>query len=156
MTGQPEPVWAVVVALVGLSVGSFLNVVIYRLPRELSVVHPRSFCPSCRHGIAWYDNMPVVSYVILGGHCRHCRAPFSIRYALVELLTAGLFVGLWCGFGGGLRLGVYWALAAALVASTFIDFDFRIIPDEITLTGIVVGLVISVAYPALHDVSSRF
>ena len=147
-------VWLGAVTLFGLCVGSFLNVVIYRLPEEISVVQPRSFCPSCKHGIAWYDNVPVVSWLVLGGHCRHCHKTISPRYALVELLTAALFVGFYLWLGWSAHLLVLWTLTACLVASTFIDFDYRIIPDEITLPGMVLGLVVSALVPAIHGVAS--
>ena len=118
----------------------------------MSVVQPRSMCLRCKHPILWHDNIPLVSYVVLGGKCRHCRQPFSGRYFLVELLTAVLFVGLALIVGWRARLLVVWALAAALVASTFIDFDYRIIPDEITLPGIILGLIVSAVFPSIHGV----
>lgn len=155
--------------LLGLLVGSFLNVCIFRLPRNcMSVVKPRSRCPRCRTLIAWYDNIPVLSWLLLGRKCRHCRVPISARYAGVELLTAALYlVASWRILYGGaatrpdqqaaLFVLHAWFLGA-LVASTFIDLEFRILPDEITLPGVVVGLVWSAAFPAvLHatDVPRR-
>ncbi len=146
--------------LLGLLVGSFLNVCIFRLPRNcMSVVRPRSRCPRCRSWIAWYDNIPVLSWVLLGGKCRHCKTPVSPRYAAVELLTAGLYLyAAWRVLYGGaatspvdqaaLFLLHAWFLGA-LVVSTFIDLEFRILPDEITLPGILIGLAWSAAFPRL-------
>src|SRR5688572_28429958 len=144
----------------GLLIGSFLNVCIFRLPRNcMSVVKPRSRCPKCLNWIAWYDNLPVVSWTILGGKCRHCRNPISIRYTLVEILTGLLF--LYAGYRAlhgvrapGWEQGVQFAIVAwflsALIVSTFIGLEFRILPDEITLSGVVIGLAASAAFPFLH------
>ena len=147
--------------LLGLLVGSFLNVCVFRLPRNcMSVVRPRSRCPRCRTLIAWYDNIPVFSWIALGGKCRHCRVPISPRYAAVELLTGALYLfAAWrLLYGPGARLGPVdqaalfvlhaWFLGA-LIVSTFIDLEFRILPDEITLPGVVIGLAWSAAFPLL-------
>src|SRR5882672_67348 len=146
--------------LFGLVIGSFLNVCIFRLPRNcMSIVGPRSRCPKCLNWIAWFDNIPVLSWGVLGGKCRHCRNPISVRYTLVELLTGVLFlVAGWRALHGvpapGLPQAVGFALEAWLVAAmivcTFIDLEFRILPDEITLSGIVIGLAASAAFPFLH------
>lgn len=131
---------AVIAALFGLLIGSFLNVCIYRMPRDLSVVRPRSCCPNCEKTIAWYDNIPVVSYVILGGRCRHCREAIPLRYPVVELLTAGLFFAAIAAHGvtpRGLKLC---AFAALLIALVFSDLETMILPDEFTLGGLVQGL----------------
>ncbi len=150
-------VWA---GLSGLLVGSFLNVCIFRLPREcMSIVRPRSRCPKCRTFIAAWDNIPVVSWLLLGGRCRHCRNPISIRYPLIELLTGAVFA--WAAiaqlWGGGDRdaiqrstaFAVQAYLSGALIVSTFIDLDFTILPDEITLPGILVGLACGAGFPWL-------
>ncbi|MEK7449206.1 MAG: prepilin peptidase [Planctomycetota bacterium] len=145
----------------GLMVGSFFNVCIYRLPREgLSVVKPRSFCPQCQNLIYWYDNIPVVSFLILRGRCRSCGATISWRYPLVEIMTALLFAGAgylifkttadFTSFRHCLKFIIYIYLLGALIITTFIDFEFRIIPDEISLWGIVVGLVFSIIFPWWH------
>jgi leader peptidase (prepilin peptidase)/N-methyltransferase len=138
---------ALLAALFGLLIGSFLNVCIYRLPRDLSVVWPRSFCPNCGTPIAAYDNIPVVSFLLLGGRCRHCRAPLSWRYPVVELLTAAsFFSAVWQhdASGSALRLCI---LSALLIALAFTDMEERILPDEITIGGTAVGWLLALAYP---------
>ncbi len=144
-------------AVFGAIVGSFLNVVIYRLPRGLSVNKPRrSFCPSCEKSIPWYLNIPVLSWVAIGGRCLFCKNPISARYPGVELFTAAMFALAWWHSRGdfGLALAL-WCCLSLLIAATFIDLDFMIIPDSITLGGAAAGLVFSVAIPALHGTSSR-
>jgi leader peptidase (prepilin peptidase)/N-methyltransferase len=134
----------------GSVLGSFLNVCIYRLPREQSVVRPRSRCPGCRKQIAWYDNLPLISFVRLGGRCRHCRKPISWRYPLVEALTGAATVAVLHRFGPNAVGCIYVAFVAALLAASFVDFEFQIIPDEISLGGLAAGLILSVLVPALH------
>jgi leader peptidase (prepilin peptidase)/N-methyltransferase len=131
----------------GAIIGSFLNVCIVRLPEARSVVRPPSHCPVCRRDIAWYDNVPVVSYLLLRGRCRTCDTRISPLYPVVELLTGALAVALWLRLGPTLAFAGYFAFAAALVTITFIDLDHRIIPDVISLPGIVVGLVVSLISP---------
>jgi leader peptidase (prepilin peptidase)/N-methyltransferase len=135
---------AVVITLAGLVVGSFLNVVIYRLPRGESLVRPGSHCPACGHAVRWYDNIPVLSFVRLRGHCHDCGARISLRYPLVEVLTGSLFLGAFLVYGAQWRTLEITAFFAALVAVTFIDFDLRIIPDKIVLPGAAIGIVASV------------
>jgi leader peptidase (prepilin peptidase)/N-methyltransferase len=127
----------------GATVGSFLNVVIVRLPQGLSIVAPRSRCPICLKQIRWYDNVPIISFVILGARCRDCGAPISWRYPLVEVLTGLLALLLWLRFGLSLELAVNFIFCATLVAITFIDIDHRIIPNIISLPGILVGFACS-------------
>jgi leader peptidase (prepilin peptidase)/N-methyltransferase len=136
--------------LAGLLIGSFLNVCIYRLPRDLSVAKPsRSFCPACEKTIAWYDNIPVLSYVLLRARCRHCHERISARYPLVELATA-----LWFGWAvwalgpvpDAFRLCAFGAILIALLVT---DFEEQILPDEFTLGGTVLGIVLSLVIP-LH------
>lgn len=128
--------------IAGLLIGSFLNVCIYRLPRDLSVVRPsRSFCPACQHQIAWYDNIPVLSYFLLGRRCRYCSQPISVCYMFVELLTGVLFFLIVAALGPtgvAIKLCV---LCALLVGLTFTDLESLILPDEFTLGGTVVGLI---------------
>ena len=139
------------VLIFGLLIGSFLNVVIVRLPHGKSLVHPGSSCPRCASPIRWFDNIPVASWLLLlRGRCRSCRMPISVRYPVVELITAFLFVACWLRFGWGLGLWLRdWPLVAALVAVSFIDLDLRIIPDEISLGGAVWGLLTSFLDPRL-------
>lgn len=137
------PFMLLLVVLFGLCVGSFLNVVIFRMPRDLSVVRPRSFCPSCRQTISWYDNIPLLSYLILRGQCRHCRAVISFRYFLIELLTASMALVTFAFTDDLVRFLVYFIFfVAPMIAVIFIDLEHRIILNEISLTGIPIGLAI--------------
>ncbi|HQU31811.1 MAG TPA: prepilin peptidase [Candidatus Brocadia sapporoensis] len=139
----------------GLAIGSFLNVCIYRIPRKKSLVSPRSFCPICQTQVCWYDNIPVLSYLLLRGHCRTCRTKISLRYPLIELLTGSLFTLLYifvqyrqeslCVLVG------YLALCCALIISTFVDIEFLVIPNEITFVGIPLAFLFSVVCPCLHN-----
>jgi len=140
--------------LFGLLIGSFLNVCIYRWPRDLSVVHPRSHCPACEAPIAWYDNVPLASFAILGGRCRHCRERISVRYPLVELLTGGLFFWLVRLYGLAPFAVKMCVFGAMLVALFFTDLEQHILPDEFTLWGTVVGLVFALFAPTL-DVTAH-
>ncbi|HOQ45170.1 MAG TPA: prepilin peptidase [Bryobacteraceae bacterium] len=126
----------------GLLIGSFLNVCIYRMPRDISVVRPRSFCPSCEHPIAWYDNVPVLSYISLGGRCRKCREPIPIRYPVVEMLTGLLFFGIVLVHGPSLAALKQCVFAALIVGLIFSDLEQRILPDEFTLGGVALALVL--------------
>jgi leader peptidase (prepilin peptidase) / N-methyltransferase len=136
------------VFLFGAAVGSFLNVCVHRMPREQSIVTPPSSCPHCGQRIRWFDNIPLVSYLVLRGRCRNCGTHFTARYFLVELLTAVLFLTIWLRFGGWLA-PIYWLLVGGLIAATFIDFEHFIIPNEITYGGVVLGLLLSTLYPPL-------
>lgn len=140
-------VWIGFVFAFGAIIGSFLNVVIHRLPLGESIVHPRSRCPHCGKGIPGWANVPLLSYVALRGCCMHCRGRISARYPLVEALTGLLFVAGWFWGQSGARVGLDWALFAALVAVTFIDLDHQIIPDAITLPGIGLGLLVALLWP---------
>ncbi len=163
---QSQPLVLLVFSgIFGLLIGSFLNVCIHRLPRNcMSLVRPRSRCPKCLRMIAWYDNIPVASWLALGGKCRGCRERISVRYPLVELLTAGLFFyAAWRQIYAPSTLAPQpeqravlfaahaWFLAA-LLACTFIDLEFRIIPDEITYSGIVIGLAACAVFPFVYTV----
>jgi len=128
----------------GAVVGSFLNVVIHRLPHpDLSIVRPRSRCPRCDALVRWYDNIPLLSFALLRARCRGCGGAISWRYPLVELLTAGLAVALFLQLGPGLGLPLYFVFCASLVAISFIDLDHQIIPNEISLPGILAGFGVS-------------
>jgi leader peptidase (prepilin peptidase)/N-methyltransferase len=126
----------------GLLIGSFLNVVIHRLPAGESVVRPPSHCPVCDRPIAPYDNVPVLSYLLLRGRCRHCSTHISLRYPLVELVTGCVFAGIAWRFGATWLLPAWLLFAGGLIVAAAIDFDEQIIPDEISLGGIAVGLVV--------------
>ena len=130
-----------VAALAGLLIGSFLNVCIYRVPRDLSVVRPRSFCPACEKPIAWYDNVPVFSFLRLKGRCRQCGAPIGPRYPLVELSTAVLFAATVARFGWTLDSAKWCVFQAVMTVLFWVDLEERILPDEFTLGGSVLGLI---------------
>jgi len=132
-----------VVPVFGAAVGSFLNVVIWRLPRDESLVRPGSHCSSCGVPIRWYDNIPLLSWLWLRGRCRACRSWISVRYPLIELLTALLGLGLLYRYGPSWRFLAYFVFAAALLAASAIDLEHRIIPDEISLGGIALGLLLA-------------
>lgn len=138
---------SVVVAAAGLIIGSFLNVVIARLPAGRSVLGPRSACPTCGAVIAWYDNVPVLSFLALRGRCRACAAWIGWRYPIVEIATALLFVAAHARFGLGVDFIAAAALLSALVAITGIDLDHQLVPDAITLPGILTGVIANVASP---------
>jgi leader peptidase (prepilin peptidase)/N-methyltransferase len=129
-----------VLFVLGLAFGSFLNVVVYRLPRGQSIAWPPSSCPACGHAIRPWDNLPLVSWLLLRGRCRDCAAPISVRYPLVEFLGGALLVAVAATLGPRLTVLPAAAFALALVAVALIDFDFRIIPDEISIGGAVIGL----------------
>jgi leader peptidase (prepilin peptidase)/N-methyltransferase len=137
----------VVAFLFGLLIGSFLNVCVYRMPRDLSVVRPRSYCPECEKTIAWYDNIPVLSYLLLAGKCRHCGARISVRYPLLELLTGLAFVGVVWRFGVSGAAIKFAILSAILLELLFSDLDSRILPDEFTIGGIILGLSLAIWVP---------
>jgi len=148
----PFHFWSAVIFWLGCMVGSFLNVCIHRMPLNLSVVTPPSHCPHCKYSIPWYLNVPLLTWLMLRGRCKNCSAPISIRYFLVELLTGVIFLAAWLAFG---KLSVtvalvYCLMLAGLIAATFIDFEHFIIPDEITIGGMVVGFILSVVFPVLH------
>lgn len=154
---RPEEIVLTVFAFVlGAIVGSFLNAVIHRLPRNVSLLNPkRSFCPSCQRSLPWYENLPLASYLFLRGKCSGCGVKISIRYWVVELITALLFLWIWLSFPPTLAV-VYWIFVALLIAATFIDFEHFIIPDEITWGGVGVGLIASVLVPELMETASRW
>jgi leader peptidase (prepilin peptidase) / N-methyltransferase len=151
-----ELIFRVFAFVLGAAIGSFLNVCIYRLPRDLSVNEPRrSFCPSCEKPIPWQQNLPLLSWLWLRGKCANCGKRISFRYFAVELLTALLFLAIWLAFPWPMALA-YWVFISLLVAATFIDFEHFIIPDEITIGGTVAGVLASIALPALMGEDSRW
>jgi leader peptidase (prepilin peptidase)/N-methyltransferase len=148
-------IFASAIFLLGLAFGSFLNVCIYRLPLDLSVVTPRSACPQCTRAIAFYDNLPIVSWLLLRGRCRHCQARISPRYLFVELLTGFLFVGCYAYSGLTLATLKYCVLGFLLFGLIFTDAETKLLPDKLTLPGLALGVVFSVLVP-VHDMASQF
>lgn len=148
----PFHFWSLVFFAFGCIVGSFLNVCIYRMPLELSVVSPPSHCPHCKYAIPFYLNIPLITWLALRGRCKNCGAPISPRYFAVELLTGIAFLGCWLAFGHQhpWLAVVYSLFLAGLIVATFIDFEHFIIPDEITFGGAVAGFVFSFFLPQLH------
>ncbi len=130
----------------GICFGSFLNVLIYRLPHSLPLTG-RSFCPKCKKKIIWYDNIPLISYVLLKGQCRQCHSPISWRYPVVELMTGILFLGVWVKFGDLGILGILgsWVIVSALVVVFFIDLDHQIIPDQVLFPALATAFLISLS-----------
>ena len=138
---------AALAALAGLLIGSFLNVCIYRLPLDLSVVAPRSFCPECDKPIAWYDNIPLFSYLLLKGRCRNCGGRIPIRYPIVELLTGlSFFCAVWM-LGLTAAAMKFCVFSAIVITLVFSDLEERILPDEFTLGGAVAGVIFAAFVP---------
>lgn len=137
------------VVVFGLCIGSFLNVCIYRIPVRKSIVSPGSSCPACGTAIRFYDNIPLLSYLILGGKCRHCRTYISFRYPLIELITGAFSLGLYLKFGLSAEALIYFVFICVLIVIAFIDIDHRIIPDRITLPGIFIFFIAAFAIPSL-------
>jgi leader peptidase (prepilin peptidase)/N-methyltransferase len=138
-----DPIIIILIILVGLALGSFLNVCIYRIPQKKSLLLPGSFCPKCKTKISYRDNIPILGFILLGGKCRNCHEKISLQYPLVEFITPLLlFLTYW-------RFGLTWGFAArsiltlVLIATFFIDLQHRIIPDVLTLPGIIVGFLLS-------------
>jgi leader peptidase (prepilin peptidase)/N-methyltransferase len=150
-----DPVIASAIFITGLAFGSFLNVCVYRLPLGLSVVTPRSACPKCRQPIAFYDNLPVLSWLILGGRCRHCKEKISPRYLMIELLTGLLFLACYWYFGLTLSTVKYCTLAFLLLGLIFTDAETKLLPDKLTLPGLALGVMFSLMVP-VNDLVSQF
>ena len=154
----------IMIAVWGACMGSFLNVCIYRIPREESIVKPRSHCPHCNKLIPWHLNIPILSYIMLRGRCKFCSTRFTPRYMIVEALVALLFVMTWLMFdpNAGARpfglmtiidiwlIPVYWLGLFGLTLGTFVDFEHMIIPNRVTLGGIAIGLILSLLVPSMH------
>jgi leader peptidase (prepilin peptidase)/N-methyltransferase len=138
----------------GLTFGSFLNVCIYRLPRDLSVVRPGSACPKCGSGIRFYDNVPVVSWLLLAGRCRRCKASITPRYLIVELLTGAIFLACYASFGLTIAMVKYCIFGFLLLGLIFTDAETQLLPDKLTLPGLVIGLLFSVLVP-VRDLASQ-
>jgi leader peptidase (prepilin peptidase)/N-methyltransferase len=150
-----DPVLAVAIFVTGLAFGSFLNVCIYRLPLGLDAIWPRSACPKCKQPIAFYDNVPVLSWLILRGRCRRCGIRISLRYLLVELLVGVLFVSCYWYFGLTLASLKYCSFAFLLLGLIFTDAETKLLPNALTVPGIVLGLVFSLVVP-VNDLASQF
>ena len=141
-----------IAALFGLVIGSFLNVCIYRLPLDQSIVWPASRCTACGRELSWYENIPVLSYAVLGGKCRTCRAHISLMYPVIEALTALVFVATYAEFGLSWLLAIRLVFGCAMIVLLVIDLQHQILPNEITVSGIVVGLAASfLAGPGWRD-----
>jgi len=155
LTDFVDPIFASTIFFLGLAFGSFLNVCIYRLPLGLSVVTPRSACPKCKQGIALYDNLPVLSWLILRGRCRHCKAGISPRYLIIELLTGALFLACYWYFGWTLSLLKYCTFSFLLLGLIFTDAETKLLPDKLTLTGLALGIIFSLIVP-VNDLAAQF
>lgn len=145
---------AIMVIILGLVVGSFLNVCIYRVPKKESIVMPGSHCVNCNKPIPWYDNVPLLSFIILGGKCRFCKKKISFIYFIVEILTAVVFLLLFMHFGLTVKFAVFAVIVSALIVASFIDMKIMEIPDEITLTGIVLGPILCFIFPSIIDMET--
>lgn len=150
-----DPVIAAAIGVLGLAFGSFLNVCIYRLPRGLSVATPRSACPKCKRLIASYDNIPVLSWLILRGHCRYCKEPISARYMAIELLTAAIWILCYSHFGWSIPMLKYCLFSFLLLGLIFTDAETKLLPDKLTLPGMALGVIFSLFVP-VNDLASQF
>ncbi len=155
MASTYEVLMRVFAFILGAAVGSFLNVCIYRLPVDLSINKPRrSFCPVCKTPIPWYQNLPLISWLLLRGRCASCGSKIAFRYFGVELLSALLFLAIWQSFPWQMAIA-YWVFVSFLIVGTFIDFEHFIIPDAVTLGGVITGIFASVTVPALMNTNSH-
>ena len=148
-------VLASIIFVLGLAFGSFLNVCIYRLPLRLSVVRPGSACPECKRAIAFYDNVPVLSWLILRGQCRNCHTSISPRYLVVEVLTALLFLACYWHFGWTLSMLKYCVFSFLLLGLIYTDAETKLLPDKMTLPGLALGIMFSILVP-VNDMASQF
>jgi len=150
------PYWLLLslIFIFGLCIGSFLNVCIYRIPESKSIISPGSMCPSCGNPIKFYDNIPVLSFIILRAKCRNCNACISLRYPLVEILTGFFALSVFIKFGSSIEAPIYFIFIATLLVITFIDIDHRIIPDLISLPGIVFFFIASLTISTISIIDS--
>ncbi len=153
---DPNFVLGVFIFIIGAMTGSFLNVCIVRLPLEKSIVFPGSHCVACRTPIPWYDNIPLISWLVLGGRCRACKEKISFRYWFVELLTALAFLLLYRHYGIQPILWPYLVMVSGFIVAVFVDFEHRIIPDEVSIGGMIAGVVFSLFIPQLYGTNSPF
>ena len=135
-----------IIFILGLMIGSFLNVVIYRVPKAESILISRSYCPNCETQLKWYDLIPVLSFLSTKGKCRYCGQNISWQYPVVELITGVLFLGLYLKFGITVQFGALLILISLLIASSIIDYQLQIIPNKITYFGIILGLIFSLIF----------
>lgn len=142
--------------LLGSAIGSFLNVCIYRIPRKKSIVKPPSACPGCEKPIRFYDNIPILSYILLKGKCRDCGSKISIRYPLVEILTGLFFLILYRQFGFSFELIVFIIFLSLLIVISLIDLDFQIIPDVLSIGGVVLGFILAIIRPFFRYLDPKF
>jgi len=152
----PDLMYQVCIFIFGTIVGSFLNVCIVRLPQEKSVVFPASYCPSCEKPLKWYHNVPLISYAILLGKCCFCQTRISFRYFLVELLTGLIFLGFYSLIGMQWLLLPYLVMVSGFIVATFVDFEHRIIPDEISVGGMFVGFLFSLFFVNMHQITPEY
>lgn len=151
----------IILFIFGSIVGSFLNVCIYRMPLGKSVVWPGSHCPICEKKIRWYDNIPFISYILLKGRCRFCKGKISFKYFIIELLTAIMFVALFNRYGLSYDFFIYLVFVSSLIVATFVDIQHRIIPDEVSVGGIIIGFILNSIRgfslsPITHHLSPMF
>ncbi|MBI4372896.1 MAG: prepilin peptidase [Candidatus Omnitrophica bacterium] len=142
------------VFILGTIFGSFFNVCIHRLPREESIAWPPSKCPACKKPIAWLDNIPLLSVLLLKGRCRHCGARIAPRYFVVELITGLFYLWIWLYFGATVQGFISAVLFSLLLIATVVDLEHQIIPDEVSLGGLVMGLILSPVFPSIHGQSN--
>ena len=142
---EMPPLWlsTIFAAALGAVIGSFLNVCIYRLPRSKSIVSPASACPSCGRALAWLDNIPILSFLVLRGRCRRCGAPIAVQYPLVEVLTAIMFAAAWWYYGPSVLLASRLVFGCALIVLFAIDLEHHLLPNAITIPGTIVGFAFS-------------
>jgi len=144
----------VLIFILGLIVGSFSNVCIYRIPRNESIIFPASHCPKCRRNISPKDNIPLLSYILLKGRCRNCKSKISIQYPIVELLTGLIYLIIYLTYGLSVQFLIYIILSSALIIIAFIDLNEQIVPDVISLPGIVIGFILSFFVPYISFINS--
>lgn len=144
----------VLIFILGLIVGSFSNVCIYRIPRNESIIYPASHCPKCRSNISPKDNIPLLSYILLKGRCRNCKSKISIQYPVVEFLTGLIYLIIYLIYGLSIQSLIYIILSSALIIIAFIDLNEQIVPDVISLPGIVIGFIISFFVPYMSFINS--
>ena len=147
---MPFVLISIFVFILGTIFGSFLNVCIHRFPRDESLAWPGSKCPTCQKPIVWYDNIPILSFFILGGQCRNCQVKISSRYWVVETVTGAVYLWIWFHYGAVVYSIIAAILFSLLLVATVVDLEHEIIPDEISLGGLVCGLVLSGLFPSLH------